>query len=85
MSIRTRSRSKQFALELIGSSRFYLQSKKEEGDDLPISKHDIAFSESLGDTEIGYQARGEIAEMYDVVAEKIDTLILNRIYGDESC
>lgn len=64
-------------------NRLYLKSKKEEAGDLPISKYDVAFLESLGDTEIGNVARGEVAEMYDVEAEEIDTLILNRIHGDE--
>lgn len=58
-----------------------LDSNRKEDDDLPISKHDVAFLQSLGDTNAGYVARGEIAEMYDISAEIVDAVVLGQIYG----
>jgi hypothetical protein len=41
-----------------------------------ISETDILFLRSLGDTNMGYVARGENAEMYGVDVEDIDDFIL---------
>lgn len=49
-----------------------------------ISEHDFALLVSLGDTDSGYVARGEVAEMYGVPAEDVDALVLGVIYGTEA-
>jgi len=46
-------------------------------------KNDMRFLINLGDSEIGFVTRGEVAEMYHVPVEEIDALVL-KIDGDES-
>lgn len=47
-----------------------------------ISEKNIQFLENLGDTDVGYIARAEYAEMTGVPVEVIDSFILDRIYAE---
>jgi len=47
-----------------------------------IPDKDIAFLASLGDTLIGYVARGEYAEMANIAVADLDRLALQAIYGE---
>ena len=42
----------------------------------------MQFLIKLGDTEMAFVIRSEVAEMYGVATEDIDALILSEIYGD---
>ena len=46
-------------------------------------KNDMRFLINLGDSEMGFVIRSEVAEMYGVATEEIDALILGQIYGDD--
>ena len=51
---------------------------------MTISENDLRHLVSFGDTDNGYVARGEVAEMYGVPAEDVDALVLGVIYGIEA-
>lgn len=46
-------------------------------------KNDMRFLMKLGDSEMGFVIRSEIAEMYGIATEEIDALTLGQIYGDD--
>jgi len=46
-------------------------------------KNDMRFLINLGDSEIGFVIRGEVAEMNSVPLGETDALILGEIYGDD--
>ena len=50
---------------------------------LKISERDMEFLLSLGDSEMGFVIRGEVAEMYCVPVEEVDALVLTKINGNE--
>lgn len=53
-----------------------------EAKEMIISENDLRFLVSLGDSDQGFVARGEVAEMYGIVAEENDALVLSIIYGN---
>jgi hypothetical protein len=46
-------------------------------------KNDLRFLINLGDSEMGFVIRGEVAEMYGVPLEEIDDFVLTKINGDD--
>jgi hypothetical protein len=44
-------------------------------------KNDMQFLIQLGDTEMAFVIRSEVAEMYGVATEDIDVVVLSQIYG----
>lgn len=57
--------------------------RKYKGKSISTFKNDLRFLINLGDSEMGFVIRGEIAEMYGVPLEEIDDFVLTKINGDE--
>jgi hypothetical protein len=56
---------------------------KYKGKSISTFKNDLRFLINLGDSEMGFVIRGEIAEMYGVPLEEIDDFVLTKNNGDE--
>ena len=56
---------------------------KYKGKSISTFKNDLRFLINLGDSEMGFVIRGEVAEMYGVPLEEIDDFVLTKINGDK--